>query len=241
MRRAAVPRAHVAFLALVLAGWCNGDALAFDGTAVLAGATGSFAAAAENAADVEVASRRLVLVGLETGVIHVDIPHPERSGESFGTRLRLAAQVGYEIGRRFAMDGEIGFSFLGESDSLNAILVSQGRAEGAAYTLVDASLGLTGRWPLGSRWAPFARASGGLASLALSWPDGGTRSTDPLWSLGGGLEIGLARPVLLRLQGRWMGQAAGGSTQHHATAELAVFYAFYQRSFADATTPGSPR
>jgi hypothetical protein len=187
-------------------------------------------------------SRRLVLVGLEMGAIDVDIPHPERPGATFGARFRLGVQLGYELFERFAVDGELAFSFLGESDSVNAILVSQGRAEGAAYTLVDASVGFTGRWPLGGgRWAPFVRAGGGIASFALSLADGGARRTDPLWSLGGGLEIGLARSVLLRLQGRWMGQAAEGSTLHHATVEMAAFCALTGRSFADDTAQGPAR
>ena len=178
--------------------------------------------------------RRLVLLGLEFGAIDVDIAHPERPGESFGTCFRLGLQAGYEVVSWLGVDAEAGFSFLGESDSLNAILIAQGGEGGAAYTLVDFGIGVVGRWPLGSgRWAPFVRASGGLASLALSSPDGGTRETDPSWSAGGGLEFTLARPVVLRLQGRWQGQRADdGTTRNHGTAELAIFYALHRGSFA---------
>jgi hypothetical protein len=176
--------------------------------------------------------RRLVIVGLQLGAIDVDLPHPEKPGESFGSRFRLGFQMGYDVTRRFAVDADLGFSFLGESDSLNAILEAQGRAPGAAYTLLDFGVGLVGRWPLGQgRWAPFVRASGGLVSLSLSWPDGGERQTDPAWSLGGGLEFALARPVLLRAQGRWLGQRSDGETANHATLELAVYYVMYQSLF----------
>ena len=179
------------------------------------------------------AARRLVLVGLEFGAIDVNLPHPERPGESFGSQFRLGLQARYEITSWLGIDAEVGFSFLGESDSLNAILEGQGREPGAAYTLVDCGIGVVARWPLGSgRWAPFLRASGGLASLALSSPDGGTRETDPSWSAGGGVEWTVARPVVLRFQGRWLGQRTDdGITRSHATAELAVFYAFYAGSF----------
>ena len=177
--------------------------------------------------------RRLVLVGLEFGGIDVDLPHPERLGETFGACFRLGLQAGYEITTWLGVDAEVGFSFLGESDSLNAVLTAQGGEPGAAYTLVDGGIGIVGRWPVGSgRWAPFVRATGGLASLALSWPDGGTRETDPSWSAGGGVEFTVARPVVLRLQGRWIGQREDdGTVRKHGTAELAVFYAFHARSF----------
>ena len=178
--------------------------------------------------------RRLVLVGLEFGAIDVDLPHPERPGESFGACFRLGLQTVYEPTTWLGVDAEVGFSFLGESESLNAILTAQGGEAGAAYTLVDFGVGVCGRWPLGSgRWAPFARASGGLASLALSYPDGGTRETDPSWSVGAGLEFTLARPVVLRLQGRWLGQRQDdGATRSHVTGELAVFYALHTGRFA---------
>lgn len=186
--------------------------------------------------------RRLVLVGLECGAVDVDLPHPERPGESFGRQFRLGLQAGYEFTHWLEVDAEVGFSFLGESDSLNAILVAQGGEAGAAYTLVDFGIGVVGRWPLGSgRFAPFVRASGGLASLALSWPEGGARETDPAWSAGGGLEFSLARPVVLRLQGRWMGQREDdGTTRSHGTAELAAFYAFHTANFVVPPVTTSP-
>jgi len=179
------------------------------------------------------ADRRLVVLGIQLGAIDVDLPHPEKPGEDFGSRFRLGFQLGYDVTRRLAVDTEVGFSFLGESDSLNAILEGQGREPGAAYTLVDFGVGVVGRWPLGAagRWAPFLRASGGLVSLALSSPDGGTRQTDPSWSLGGGLECALARPVLLRAQGRWLAQRDDGTTANHVTFELALFYAMHRSLF----------
>ncbi len=179
-------------------------------------------------------ARRLVLVGLEVGAIDVDLPHPEEPGETFGNRFRLGLQVGYEVTRRFALDAELGFSFLGESDSLNAALAAQGREEGAAYTLVDFGIGALARWPLGEegRWAPFVRATAGIVSLALSSPDLSTRETDPSWSAGGGMEFVLARPVVLRFQARWMGQQQDGELRHHVTGELAIFYALHSDSFS---------
>lgn len=176
--------------------------------------------------------RRLVVVGIQLGAVDVDLPHPEKRGESFGSRFRLGFQMGYDLTARLAVDADLGFSFLGESDSLNAILEEQGREPGAAYTLVDCSVGLVGRWPLGAgRWAPFVRASGGVVSLALSSPDGGSRETDPSWSLGGGLELSLARPVLMRAEGRWLAQGAEGATANHITVELALFYAMHRSLF----------
>jgi hypothetical protein len=178
-------------------------------------------------------ARRLVLVGVEFGAINVDLPHPEEPGATFGERFRLGMQLGYEVTRQFALDAELGFSFLGESDSLNAALAAQGREEGAAYTLVDFCIGALARWPLGEgRWAPFVRATAGLVSLALSSPDLSTRETDPSWSAGGGMEFALARPVVLRFQARWMGQQQDGEPRHHVTGELAVFYALHTNSFS---------
>ncbi len=178
-------------------------------------------------------ARRLVLVGVEFGAIDVDLPHPEEPGATFGERFRLGMQLGYEVTRRFALDAELGFSFLGESDSLNAALAAQGREEGAAYTLVDFGVGALARWPLGEgRWTPFVRATAGLVSLALSSPDLSTRETDPSWSAGGGMDFVLARPVVLRFQARWMEQQQDGEPRHHVTGELAVFYALHTNSFS---------
>jgi opacity protein-like surface antigen len=171
-------------------------------------------------------SRVVALIGVGAGAIRVDIPHPEKPGESFGSRPRVNFDLGYEISSHWGVDAELGVSFLGESDSLNAILELEGRDPGAAYTLVDFSVGLRGRLPLGSgRWAPFARAGIGGATFSLSWPDGGRRDNDLSWSLGGGLEFAPARMVLFRLEARWLAHRFAETIRNHAVIEFSVLYA----------------
>lgn len=171
-------------------------------------------------------SRVVALVGVGVGGIHVDIPHPEKPGESFDNRPRVSFDLGYEISSHFGVGAALGISFLGESDSLNAILAEMGRDEGSAYTLVDFTVGLRGRLPLGSgRWAPFTRAGIGGATFSLSWPDGGQRENDLAWYVGGGLEFALARMVLFRLDAGWLGHRFREVTRNHVTVEFVVFYA----------------
>jgi opacity protein-like surface antigen len=182
------------------------------------------ASAAESHAD---STRVLVGVGIGAGVLDVDLPDPNRPGETFGPSFRLHFGIGYEISRWLGVDAEIGFTQLGGSDSLDAVLRAMGRDEESAFTLVDFGAGVRARWPLAaSTWAPFLRAGGGGATFSLSAPGFGTRETDPAWSLSGGLEFLPVRAVILRFEGGWLGHQYQDVTRHHVSLDLVVLYAF---------------
>jgi opacity protein-like surface antigen len=172
-------------------------------------------------------TRVLVGVGIGAGVLDVDLPDPNRPGETFGPSFRLHLGIGYEITRWLGVDAEIGFTTLGGSDSLDAILRSMGRDDESAFTLVDFGVGVRGRWQLAaSRWAPFLRAGAGGATFSLSAPGFGSRETDPTWNLGGGLEFLPVRAVILRLEGGWLGHQYQDSTRNHVSLDFVVLYAF---------------
>ena len=172
-------------------------------------------------------TRAVVIVGIGGGVLDVDLPDPDRPGESIGLSPRLRFDLGYEISSWFGVDAELGFTMLGGSDSLDAALEEMGLAERSAFTLVDVSAGVRGRWPLGAgRWAPFVRAHYGVATLSLSAPGTGSRETEPLWKLGGGLEVLPIRVILLRLEAQWLGQRHQDSTRNHVGVDFSVFYVF---------------
>ncbi|MFQ5600939.1 MAG: outer membrane protein [Candidatus Krumholzibacteriia bacterium] len=171
--------------------------------------------------------RTLLLMGLGAGALDLDIPHPERPGEDFGARFRLRFDLGYELRSWLEIGAELGIAMLGESDSLNALLRQRGSPGEASYTFVDVGVGVRARWLLGTgRWAPFVRGAVGAATLSLSAPDGlGSRQSDPTWSAGAGLEWTPYTPVVLRFEGRYMGQRSEDATRSHASAELVVLYA----------------
>jgi len=170
-----------------------------------------------------------VVLGVGAGAMHVDLPDPDAGGESFGSRPRVNFVLGYEARPWLELDGEVGFTYLQQSDSLNALLVAQGSQEKALRTHVQAFVDARLRWLRGeSRWAAFARAGAGVASLRTSAGDiSNERETDPAWNAGLGLDCYVHRHILVRLEGVYIGQSFDDATRHHALAAVAVHYALH--------------
>lgn len=171
-----------------------------------------------------------IVIGIGAGAMHVDLPDPDAAGESFGTRPRVQFALGYEVRPWLELGGEVGFTYLPESDSLNALLAAQGSQEKALRTHLQAFADARLRWVHGeSSWAPFARAGIGVASLRTSAGDiADSRATDPAWNAGGGLDWFVHRHILLRLEGLYIGQSVDeGSARSHAAASLTVHYALH--------------
>jgi opacity protein-like surface antigen len=171
-----------------------------------------------------------VVLGAGAGAMHVDLPDPDAGGESFGTRPRVQFALGYEARPWLELGAELGFTYLPESDSLNAVLVAQGSQEKALRTHLQAFADARLRWLHGgSSWAPFARAGVGVASLRTSAGDiADERETDPAWNAGGGLDWFVHRHILVRLEGLYIGQTVDhGGTRSHAAAGLTVHYALH--------------
>jgi hypothetical protein len=168
-----------------------------------------------------------VLVGVGGGVIHVDLPDPDRHGASFGTKPRLLFDVGYELRPWLELGADLGLGLLGQSDSLNAVIAQSGQSGLAHFTLVHAAVNVRARWLHGSeRWAPYARLGFGGVTLSLTAPAGlGSRRNDPAWNVGGGLELYLRPRLVVRAEGLDVAQLASGGTRHHAAVGLTLLYA----------------
>jgi opacity protein-like surface antigen len=170
-----------------------------------------------------------VVVGAGAGAMHVDLPDPD-TGTSFGTRPRVQFALGYEARPWLELGAELGFTYLQESDSLNAILATQGSQERALRTHLQAFADARLRWLHGeSSWAPFARAGVGMASLRTSAGDiANQRDNEPAWNAGGGLDWYVHRHILLRLEGLYIGQTVeDGGTRSHLAACLTVHYSLH--------------
>lgn len=173
-------------------------------------------------------TRVLVLVGIGAGVLDVDLPDPNHPGAIFGPSFRLSFDLGYEFSDWLGVQAGVGFTMLGGSDSLDAVLRGMGREDESAFTLVDFGAGVRVRWPLASgRWAPFVRAGAGGATFSLAAPGFGRRDTGPTWSAGGGVEILPVRPVVVRVAASWLGHRYQDVTRNHVGVELVVLYAFF--------------
>jgi hypothetical protein len=169
----------------------------------------------------------LVLVALAGGAQHVDLPQFDRPNEDFGTKPRFAFDLGVLARRWFEPHVEVAFTYLGGSDSLDAVLAARGSTDKSLGTLVQAQAGARLRWARCGRWQPYAHAAGGVARFRLAAPDEpGFTETDPIWSAGGGVELWLHRRLLVRAEGLYIGQAAPDGTRTHAVAQLALAYAF---------------
>lgn len=146
-------------------------------------------------------STRAVL-GIGAGVLRL---------ESAGTRARVHFDLALEARRWLELGAQLGFGYLEQPDPATVA------------TEVHAEAVLRARWwRPGRTWAPFARAGGGLAWRARSGPSGaGSRDEDPLWSVGGGLDV-LPRGRLV-LRGELV--VLGHGDRRHAAATLAALYA----------------
>lgn len=172
-----------------------------------------------------------VVLGAGAGAMYVDLPDPDAGGAAFGSRPRVNFALGFEARPWLELGGELAFTYLPESDSLNALLVAQGSQEKALRTHVQAFADVRLRWlPGESRWAPFVRAGAGIASLHTSAGDiSNDRETDPAWNAGLGLDCYVQRHILLRLEGLYIGQTFDDGTRHHGVAAVAVHYALHAR------------
>ena len=168
-----------------------------------------------------------VLVGIGSGVIHVDLADPNRRPQRFGTKLHVNFDLGYEIRPWLELGADLGLGMLGQSDSLNAVLEREQQSGVGHMTFVHAAIDVRGRWLHGSgRWAPYVRAGGGGVTLSLSAPGGlGSRDNDAAANVGGGLEFYAHRRLVLRAEGLDVVQWAGGGARHHAAAGLTLLYA----------------
>ena len=168
-----------------------------------------------------------VLIGAGGGVTSVDLPDVNDPTRTFGSNARVQLDLGALVRSWLELGTDVAFTVLGESDSLNSILVSQGSSEKSAVTHVQAGVVARAKWLRGeSRWAPFGRLGAGVAGLWTSAPGGlGGHELDAAWSAGGGLEVYAHRMLVVRAEGQYCGQAAEGGMRHHAAAVLSVLLA----------------
>ena len=170
------------------------------------------------------------VVGIGAGAIYVDLPHPEKPGEAFGTRFRTRFDIGFRPIAAVELGAELGLSQLGASDSVNAILASGGFPEEAAYTLVDWNVGARWFLPGTGSWTPWVRGALGQAWLKLSAPDG-YREQDFAWVLGVGIDVEPLRGMLLRSEARYLGQSTSGDPASHLSVDLGIYYALRRSQF----------
>jgi hypothetical protein len=171
-----------------------------------------------------------VVLGAGAGAMHVDLPDREAAGDAFGTRPLVLFDLGLEARPWLEIGAELDYTYLQESDSLNAALAAQGSDERGLRTLVQATLDARLRWLHGaSCWAPFLRAGAGVAAFYTHAGDlVQTWDTDPAWAAGAGLDWYPHRHILLRGEIAYRGQTTDGETAHHAAGTLAIHYAVHR-------------
>jgi len=160
----------------------------------------------------------------------VDLPHPEKPGETFGTAFRSRFDLGVRPRPWLELAGELGLTQLGASDSVNALLEAGGFPRDAAYTLVDWNAGARLMLPAAARLVPWVRAGIGQAWLRLSAPQG-YRQQDLAWSLGVGIDYEAWRSVLFRSEARYLGQQAADSTASSLSVDVGIFFALRRSQF----------
>jgi hypothetical protein len=167
------------------------------------------------------------VVGVTGGSMYVDLSDVNDRSQRFGTHPRFGFELAGEVRPWLECGVDVGFTMLGESDSLQAILTAQHNDGAAVVTHTQWLAGARVRWLRGtSRWSPYVRGSAGVATLWTSAPGGlGGHESDFAWATGLGLEFYPHRRILLRGEGTYIGQAASGGTCSHAAASLGVFYA----------------
>jgi hypothetical protein len=167
------------------------------------------------------------VVGVTGGAMHVDLSDVNDRSQTFGTHPRFGFELAGEVRPWLECGIDVGFTMLGESDSLQAILAAQQVDGAAVVTHVQWLAGTRARWLRGaSRWSPYVRGGLGMATLWTSAPGGlGSHASDFAWCAGLGLEFYPHRRILLRGEGTYIGQAASGGAASHAAASLGVFYA----------------
>jgi len=178
------------------------------------------------------------VVGVGLGATWVDLPDPNPGRTDLGVGTLLRFDLGYAPRPWFEIGGELGLGFLGESDSLNAVLAAEGVVGIGTRTHVQALAVARARWLRAeSRWAPFARAGAGVAGLSLAAPGGlGDRDLDPAWTAGAGIEWFAHPRLIVRAEGAYLGQAAAARTAHHATACLTLHVGVPRAELAASTS-----
>jgi opacity protein-like surface antigen len=170
------------------------------------------------------------VVGIGAGAMSVDLPHPEQSSETFGTKFRSRFDLGFRPQPWLELAGELGLTQLGASDSVNALLEANKLPPDAAYTLVDWNVGARLFMPGSTRFLPWVRAGIGQAWLRLSAPQG-YRQQDLAWALGVGIDYEAWRSVLFRSEARYLGQKSGDTTASSLSVDLGVFFALRRSQF----------
>jgi opacity protein-like surface antigen len=167
------------------------------------------------------------VVGVTGGVMNVDLPDVNDRTQSFGTHARWSFEMAGEVRPWLECGLDVGFTMLGESDSLQAILDAQGSDAAAVVTHVQWLASARARWLRdASRWSPYVRGGAGMATLWTSAPSGlGSHTNDPAWCAGAGLEFYPHPRLLLRAEGTYIGQATPDGARNHVAASLGILYA----------------
>lgn len=174
--------------------------------------------------------RPFFVIGVGAGAMSVDLPNPEKSGETFGTKFRSRFDMGIRPQQWLEFAVELGLTQLGAADSVNAILESQKLPGDAAYTLVDWNVGARLFLPGSARFVPWVRAAVGQAWLRLSAPQG-YREEDLAWALGVGIDYEAWRSVLFRSEARYLGQQTSDTTASSLSVDLGIFFALRRSQF----------
>jgi len=171
-------------------------------------------------------AQTLAVLGVGGGVMRVDLPDVNDPSRSFGTEPRVGFEVGAELRPWLELGADLGLTSLGESDSLNAILVQRGASGTSAVTHVQSGVFARVRWIPSARWAPWLRAGGGIAGLWTSAPlDLGGHEVDAAWNAGLGLDFFAHRRLLIRAEGLYLGQETDGGVASHSIATLSLLFA----------------
>jgi hypothetical protein len=174
--------------------------------------------------------RPFFVVGVGVGVLSVDLPNPEKPGDSFGRQFRSRFDLGVRPLQWLEIAGELGLAQLGASDSVNAILTANQLPPNAAYTLVDWNVGTRLFLPGPTRVVPWVHFGIGQAWLRLSAPQG-YRQQDLAWVLGAGLDYEPWRSLLFRGEARYLGQRTANSTPSSFGVDVGIFFALRRSQF----------
>jgi len=182
---------------------------------------------AQSAADVRFADRTAALVGAGAGVASIDLPDVNDRSQTYGAHGRIVFGLGGEVRPWLELGASVAFTALGESDSLNAILIGQGSTQTSSITHVQSALVARVRWLHGStRWAPYARVGAGVDGVWTTAPGGlGGHVLDPGWDAGAGVEIYAHRLLVVRAEGLYAGQSTDAGSAHHFAATIGLLIA----------------
>lgn len=198
---------------------------------VLAGAAP--AARAADATGVRFAERTLALVGAGAGVASIDLPDANRPSQTYGAHGRIVFDLGGEVRPWLELGANVAFTALGESDSLNAILIGMGSSQTSSITHLQSAVVVRIRWLHGStRWSPYARIGAGVDGVWMSAPGGlGGHVLDPGWDAGAGVELYAHRLLVVRVEGLYAGQSSDEGVRRHFAATAGLLLALPRSMF----------